>query len=173
MRLEEIIINRLYEDTEDGTFVGLKLYSQDAQRLHQFALDNEIPNPEPVDRLHVTVLFSKTVVPDIKPWGLLKKGMFGMPKEARIFGEGDEKALVIVLDAPDIVKRHKQLLSMYKEAEHSHDEFIPHVTLSYNAGDFDPQTLDLSSLGMITLVEEYTNDIDSGWSGKWKTLDLE
>lgn len=171
MRLEEIILNRLFEAPEDGTFVGYHLYAQDAQRLQQFALDNGIPNPEPADKMHVTVLFSRNPVPNIKPWGMLKKAMYAMPVEARIFGEGDEKALVIVLDAPDVVKRHKQLMQMHKEATHDHADFIPHVTLSYNAGDFDPTTLDVSSIGMITLVEEYTNDIDPGWSGKWKTLE--
>jgi hypothetical protein len=99
--------------------------------------------------------------------------MYATPVEARIFGEGDEKALVLVLDAPDVVKRHKQLMAKHKEATWDHDDYIPHVTLSYNSGDFDPKTLDVSSIGMITLVEEYTNDIDPGWSGKWKTLDTE
>lgn len=171
MRIDEIV--NLREAPEDGTFAGLHLYKQDAQKLHQFALDNKIPNPEPVDRLHVTLLFSRVVIADYEPWGLLKKGMFAMPVEARIFGEGDERALVIVLDSPDIVNRHNQLMAKHKEATWDHDDYIPHVTLSYNAGDFDPKTLDVSSIGMITLVEEYTNDIDPGWSGSWKTLDTE
>jgi hypothetical protein len=173
MRLEEIIINRLVEGPEDGTFAGLHLYGQDAQKLHQFALDNEIPNPEPADRLHVTVLFSRKVVPDFKPLGKLKSPMRGTPIEARIFGEGEERALVLVLDAPEIVARHKYIMSKYEEATHDHQDYIPHVTLSYNVGDFDPKTLDIGSIGMLTFTEEYTNDIDPGWSGKWKTLDLE
>lgn len=162
MRIDEI--TKLTEAPEDGTFAGLRFYAQDAQRLEQFALDNEIPNPEPADKLHVTLLFSKNPIPDYKPWGLLKKGMFATPSEARIFGEGDERALVIVLDSPDIVNRHNQLMKKHKEATYDHDEYIPHVTLSYNAGDFDPETLDTSSLSMLTLVEEYGDDIDPNWS---------
>ena len=173
MRLEEIILDHLFEAPEDGTFAGFHLYPQDAKRLHQFALDNEIPNPEPADRMHVTVLYSRKVVPDFKPLGKLKSPMRGTPIEAKIFGEGDEKALVIVLDAPEVVARHKYIQNKYDEATHDHDEYIPHVTLSYNAGDFDLERLDVSSIGMITLVEEYTKDIDPGWSGKWKALDLE
>ena len=171
MRIDEIV--NLTEAPEDGTFAGLHLYGQDAQRLHQFALENEIPNPEPADRLHVTVVFSRKYIPDFKPLGKLKSPMRGMPIEARIFGEGDERALVIVLDAPEVVARHKYVMDHYEEATYDHDEYIPHVTLSYNAGDFDPETLDVSSIGMVTLVEEYTSDIDPDWSGTWKTLDLE
>lgn len=163
MRIDEIV--QLNEAPEDGTFAGLRFYNQDAQRLAQFALDNEIPNPEPAEKLHVTLLFSRTPVPDYEPWGLLKKGMYATPLEARIFGdEEDDRALVIVLDSPDIVKRHKQLMSQHKEATYDHDEYIPHVTLSYNCGNFDPKTLDVSSLSMLTLVEEYGDDIDPDWS---------
>lgn len=169
MRLEEIIINRLVEGPEDGTFAGFHLYDQDAQRLHQFALENEIPNPEPANKLHVTSMFSRKYIPDFKALGKLKSPMRATPIEARKFGE----ALVIVLDAPEVVARHKYIMDNYSEATYDHDEFIPHVTLSYDCGNFDPETLDVSSLGMITLVEEYTNDINPDWgTGQYKKLEI-
>ena len=167
MRIYEI--TRLTEAPEDGTFAGFHLYKPDARKLHQFALDNEIPNAEPADKMHVTVMFSRTYIPNFKPMGMLKKAIYATPIEVRKFGE----ALVIVLDAPEVVARHKYIMNHYKEATYDHDEFIPHVTLSYDSGRFDEKTLDVSSIGMITLVEEYTNDINPDWgTGQYKKLEL-
>lgn len=161
MRLNEIL--KLFEAPEDGTFAGVRFLPQDAQRLEQFALDNQIPNPNPASKMHVTLLFSKVPVPDYKAYGSYGQGLTATPKDVKIWGEDDEKCLVVTLKCPGLVKRHKQLMKKHPEATWDHDDYIPHVTLSYNVGDFDPSMLDLKSIGQLSLVEEYSDDIDPDW----------
>ncbi len=161
MRLDEIL--KLFEAPEDGTFAGVRFSDASVRTLKEFADANQIPNQTPTEDYHSTLLFSHTPLKDYEPWGAYKSALTAIPKYATIFGDGDEKALVIVLDAPGLVKRHKYLMSKHPEATWDHDDFIPHVTLSYNAGDFDPNSLDVSQIGPLDFVEEYSADIEPDW----------
>lgn len=161
MRLSEI--TKLFEAPEDGTFAGVKFSDASVQELKAFSDKNNIPNPTPPEEYHSTLLFSHTPLPDYTPWGTYKQVLTAIPKDVKIWGEDDEKTLVIVLDAPGLVKRHKYLMSKHPEATWDHDEFIPHVTLSYDAGDFDLNSLDVSDIGPLEFVEEYSSDIEADW----------
>ena len=108
MRLNEIL--KLFEAPEDGTFAGVRFTEQDAQRLEQFAIDNQIPNPNRASKMHVTLLFSKVPVPDYEPYGTYGSGLTATPKDVKIWGDEEEKVLVVLLDCPKLVKRHKQLM---------------------------------------------------------------
>lgn len=166
MRIDEI--TKLFEAPEDGTFAGVRFSDASVQALKEFADANQIPNQTPTEDYHSTLLFSHTPLPDYEPHGAYKSALTAIPKDATIFGEGDEKALVIVLDAPGLVKRHKYLMNKHPEATWDHDEYIPHVTLSYNAGDFDPNSLNVADIGPLEFVEEYGDDIEPDWE---KNLD--
>lgn len=161
MRINEIL--KLNEAPEDGTFAGVRFDDASIRALKKFADANKIPNQTPAEDYHSTLLFSKVPIKDYEAWGGYKSALTAIPKDVTIFGEGDEKALVIVLDAPGLVKRHKYLMSKHPEATWDHDEFIPHVTLSYDSGDFDPNSLDVSQIGPLSFVEEYSNDIEPDW----------
>ena len=164
MRINEIL--KLIESPEDGTFAGAKFSDGSIQALKKFADANNIPNQTPTEDYHSTLLFSHTPLPDYEPWGAYKEALTAIPKYATIFGEGDEKALVIVLNAPGLVKRHKYLMSKHPEATWDYDEYIPHVTLSYNVGDFDPNSINVTNIGPLEFVEEYASDIESDWEKK-------
>lgn len=163
MRLNEIL--QLNEAPEDGTFAGVHFTAQDAQRLEQFANDNQIPNPNPASKMHVTLLFSTTPVPDYKPYGSYGSGLTATPKGVKIWGDDEEKVLVVTLDCPKLVKRHKDLMKKHPEATWDHDGYIPHVTLSYDVGDFDPSILNVKEIGQLRIIEEYGDDIDPDWTG--------
>lgn len=166
MRIDELL--RLNEAPEDGTFAGVHFSNASVQALKEFADANQIPNQTPIEDYHSTLLFSRSPLPNYEPWGAYKSALTAIPKYATIFGEGDEKALVIVLDAPGLVKRHKYLMSKHPEATWDHDEYLPHVTLSYNAGDFDPNSLNVTDIGPLEFIEEYGADIEPDWE---KNLD--
>lgn len=161
MRLSEI--TKLLESSEDGTFAGVKFSDASMQTLKAFSDKNNIPNPTPPEDYHATLLFSHVPLPDYTPWGTYKQVLTAIPKDVKIWGEGDEKALIIVLDAPGLVKRHKYLMNKHPEATWDHDEFIPHVTLSYDAGDFDLNSLDVTDIGPLEFIEEYSADIEEDW----------
>lgn len=158
MRLDEIL--KLIEAPEDGTFVGVKFLPADAQKLESFSIENQVPNPNPATKMHITLLFSTNPIPDYKPYGQYKSGLTATPKDVKIWGEDEEKVLVLILESPQLVKRHQYLMKKHPNAKWDFPEYIPHVTLSYDVGDFDPKVLDISKLGKLTLVEEYGEDID-------------
>ncbi len=161
MRISEII--KLYEAPEDGTFAGVKFDQSSIQTLKNFIDENKIPNPTPPEDYHVTLLFSHTPLPNYEPVGSYKQALTAIPKYATIFGEDEEKALVIVLDAPGLVKRHKYLMNKHPEATWDHDEYLPHVTLSYDVGDFNIEKLNVDDIGMLQIIEEYSDDIEPDW----------
>lgn len=161
MRIDEIY--RLLEDPEDGTFAGVKFSSASSQKLLDFTERNDVPNPTPVGKHHITLLFSRVPLPNYKPIGKLKKPLTVIPIDVKLWGEADEKVLVVVLDAPALVNRHKKLMTQHPEAIWEHDEYIPHVTLSYDAGDYDINRLDIKKLGSLTVFEEYKEDIEPDW----------
>lgn len=166
MRLDEIL--KLFEAPEDGTFAGVHFDDHSVNALQQFVDDNQIPNQTPPDKYHATLLFSKVPIKGYEPHGAYKQALTATPKDVTIFGEGDEKALVIVLNAPELVKRHKYLMNKHPEATWDYDEYIPHVTLSYNAGDFNIGTLNVADIGPLSIIEEYGADIEPDWE---KNLD--
>ena len=160
---DQIALENIFESLEDGTFAGVKFSGASVQKLKAFSDKNNIPNPTPSEEYHSTLLFSHTPLPDYKPWGSYKAALTAIPKYATIFGDDDEKALVIVFDAPGLVKRHKYLMRKHPEATWDHDDFIPHVTLSYDVGDFDPNSLNVTDIGPLDIVEEYVADIEADW----------
>jgi len=160
---DQVALENIFEASEDGTFAGVKFSNESVQKLKAFSDKNNIPNPTPPEDYHVTLLFSRTPLPDYTPRGSYKAALTAIPKYATIFGDDDEKALVIVFDAPGLVKRHKYLMRKHPEATWDHDDFIPHVTLSYDVGDFDPNSLNVTDIGPLDIVEEYVADIEADW----------
>jgi len=160
MRIDEILLR---EAPEDGTYAGVRFWGEDVKKLEAFVAENNIPNPLPSEDYHSTLLFSKVPVPDYEPHGLYKMSLTAMPIDVKLWGEDEEKALVIILDCPQLVKRHEYLMKKHPEATWDHPEFIPHVTLSYDAGDFDISKLNVKDIGMLSIVEEYSDDIVPDW----------
>ena len=161
MRIDEIV--KLVEAPEDGTFAGVRFDNESVQKLKDFSEDNNIPNQTPIEDYHATLLFSKVPVPEYQPQGKLRTPLTATPNDVKIWGEDEEKALVVTLMCPKLVARHEQLMKQHPNATYDHDEYIPHVTLSYNVGDFDTNSLDISKLGELVIDEEYGDDIDPDW----------
>lgn len=159
-------ITKITEAPEDGTFAGTRFDDMSVQELTRFAAENNIPNQVPPEDLHSTLLFSHMPLPDYKPRGMYKAALTAIPKDVKLWGDDEEKALVIILDSPGLVRRHKYLMDKHPEATWDHNEFIPHVTLSYDVGNFDISTLDVRKIGVLQFVEEYKDDIEPDWEKK-------
>lgn len=165
MRLYEIR-RQITEAPEDGTFAGVRFSEESVEQIMEFIEENDIPNSTPIDELHITLLFSKVPVPEYKPYGEYKKPLTAVPNGAKLWGQDEEKALVITLDCPALERRHKSLMAKHENATYDFDEYIPHVTLSYDAGEFDIDSLDYEDLGELEIVEEYRSDIEPSWKDK-------
>jgi patatin-like phospholipase/acyl hydrolase len=63
---------------------------------------------------------------------------------------------VLELDSPYLHGRFAEAMAL--GATYDFDEYIPHITLSYNAGDIDIEALNHNSMD-INLVEEYVESL--------------
>lgn len=73
----------------------------------------------------------------------------------------DQKALVMRLNSPAIIKRHEFLMKEYG-LSYNHEQFKPHITVTYNYCGGDISKL-LPYEGHIILGEEYAEDMDLDW----------
>lgn len=156
-----------------GKYIGIR-FTPDSKKQLRDIVDNEgIPNGIEDDDIHSTVAYSKkSRIPGYEP-----TGKFNEPEEAEIedfdiFSSDDDapNCLVAKLKAPTLVDRHNQ--TMKHGASYDYDEYIPHITLSYDAGDWSRDDLDnLAKKYKGTKVfadEEYENEILDDFSDKYK-----
>lgn len=125
-----------------GKYVGIRFTPDTKATLRQIIDTEGVPNPINPEKLHSTVACSRgNNIP-----GYEVDGKFEEPEEAEIdcftiFPSQDGKnCLVAKLSAPTLVDRHNK--TMQHGANYDYDEYIPHVTLSYDAGEWDESSLD-------------------------------
>ena len=102
-----------------------------------------IPMPVPKEQIHTTIVYSRRDFPcPIGEEIVLKNPLDFCPSGFTLLGkpEDDQACLVMLLDADPLVDVHEMLVQ--KGAEHDYDDYIPHVTLSYNV----PKNFDHSSI---------------------------
>lgn len=92
------------------------------------------------DDLHVTITFSRTPVDWMKmgsPWSENDKGELVVPAGgARIVEPlGDKGAVVLLFNSSALSWRHEEMVR--NGASHDFDEYQPHVSITYAAGDID------------------------------------
>lgn len=160
----------LYEQpSKKGSYAGVKFDKDTNRALHKYIKENKIPNSTRPDRFHSTVLYSRKHLPNYKPAGKLDPPMTGNPTGLTVWEtQGDNgpktNCLIFQYDCPDLVDRHKSLMKEH-EATYDYPDFKPHVTLSYDIGDMDVDSLpDVSGVGPVNIVEEYGEDLDLDWA---------
>ena len=127
-----------------GTYVSVKYTDTTTMILSQMMGIWQIKNPVSPNKLHTTVIYSRTPIPledqrDIDVHELRALGWSFIPKKFELFPfsgtDSVKKVLVMTLHAPELESLHKKLVDM--GATHDFDEYIPHITLSYDAEGFD------------------------------------
>jgi hypothetical protein len=124
-----------------GVFVGWLLSAASAENLYNFAKLQGVQHINPPEEMHCTIIYSPSSYTD-------KFGDFylKMPIElnshssptTRILGKpGSEGALVTTYHSTILANRHRYWRDE-KNMQHSYPDFLPHVTLSYNALEQDP-----------------------------------
>jgi hypothetical protein len=147
-------------EQQKGTYAAYKYSKRTEGWLNQF-IDNHKLH-EPNRDFHTTLLYSTVGAPTLSTSG-------GDINVSPVTFAGFEKfgaALVIKLDAPYMVERHKELMSKHPELVYDYDEYIPHITLSYDAEHIDTATLDASYFNgfEFEVVLEYHEALDLEWA---------
>ena len=166
-------LRELMEDVSKGTYAGVYFDEDTKKAVKKYLEDNDIPKPVNVDKLHTTLLYSRKFLPDYIPGGMYDKPLIGTPVELVVWktqgDEGKEPAncLVMKYDCPELVDRHKSLMKEHG-ATFDYPEYTPHITLSYDIGDMDVDSLSdiKETIKQVGIVEEYGEDLQLDWAHK-------
>lgn len=152
----------VFAKADANLYVARWLTPESAQRLHEWAEAQGFKNVIPSELMHVTVVHSSTPVTGMTP--AQDSQLVGPGRWLSTLGK-DGKALVMMFSSPDLQERFKQ----FKAAGATWDfpSYMPHITLSYDAGDdagavwsmVEAPTFDLL-LGPETFQDSNSNWVD-------------
>jgi hypothetical protein len=146
---------RLFEfDTTDGIYVGVRFCPKTVDRLHNLQKELSIPNPLDPTEFHTTVCYSSISV----PWQAGTVTGKAKPMSWAIYPAQDGKnCLVLELDSEYLHRRHYVARSL--GATHGYPSYKPHVTLSYDVGEFSVDNIELPDFHL-DITEEYTEALN-------------
>lgn len=153
----------LENEGKPGTYAGMKFSHTSELNIRKYLVQNDVPNPVPQDKLHVTLLYSRKHMDGFKPIGPLLEPMKVRVIEFSVWDTQDgKKALVAQLDAPKLIIRHKVLMKKFG-GTFDYDEYRPHFTMSYDVGpDFNKDNLPKMTVPLY-LEREYGQDLNTNW----------
>jgi 2'-5' RNA ligase len=141
-----------------GTYVGLRVLDPANMALYAHCQANNIPvkQSEFERRLHVTLIYSRKRCPKLfaDPGHKFEATVKGYD----IFGQGNERILVALLNAPSVSARHLMLMAKHN-ATYDFPVYLPHITLCHN---FTGNVEDITPINFpIILGAEYMEDLDT------------
>lgn len=151
----------LLESQKDPLYVSVTPDSNTKATIKRIQHQYNIPNPLDTAKIHCTLIYSRT--PCDKPIISADSTYNATFKSFDIFDTRDGKrCLVIKLTSRDLSARHKALM---KEMGASYDfaTYIPHITLSYDVGDYDWQQIKSSTIGNISFGHEKYSVLNEIW----------
>jgi hypothetical protein len=130
----------------DGVYVGVRPVGSSIHLLHDWILEQGIPNPVAAHAAHVTVLFSRAPV-QVNVDRDRKYIAHG--KSFQVMRHRFEKtdALVLELDSPSLQARHAELIRA--GGSHDYPSYLAHVTLTTNVEEFDWSQLQVPEFPLV------------------------
>lgn len=148
------------ENFENGIFAAAKLSQSSIDAIAAYIAAYDIPNPIPKKELHTTLIYSEKGNADFEAQDNYDSEIKATFTSFDKFGK-DNEVLVMKVESDELHKRHKELMSTYN-LSYNFDEYRPHITLSYDAKDFDISKLD-DYYGDIIFIGEESNELDTDW----------
>ena len=117
--------------TKTGIYMEALYNEESNKKLEDFCLNLSLNSVEWKNDFHTTILFSKQPFDGEIDFPMIRDRLV-FPKELKLFSTNnpDMNALVLTLEAPQLVKIHKEYMKRYNLA-YDFDEYQPHVTLAY------------------------------------------
>ena len=151
------------KQTSKGVYVAVKYNQSAGDDLLDFIKKYNIPSTLKAEDFHTTLIYSRKFA-DIKELddNMEDSEIVAEPIELHVFETFDKKrALVIKLDCPYLDERHKYLMQKY-DLTYDYEEYIPHITLSYDIGDLEvPKVLkDVKFPEFFRIQAEYQEELN-------------
>jgi 2'-5' RNA ligase len=143
----------LLEQDKQPMFMGVRPDPNTIRWIRGIIERYKVPNHCPDASFHTTLIYSRkpTVLPKLQSHKLYKASF----NKLEIFNTRDGKrCLVIRLDSPELQTRHRQLMQDL-DASYDFDQFLPHITLSYDVGESFRAPSDIPPRKAIYLEREY------------------
>ena len=153
------IIKELEKNT-NIQYVAVRLSQSSKNKVELYLKENKIKNPITKDKMHVTVMYSTTII-DMKDALLDKKiKEYLIPLKFNIWKTQDgANGLVVEMESEYLKKRH--FYWKERNGKPLYPEFKVHLSLSYNVGDdFDLSALDIDKFPIVDVVEEYAEPLN-------------
>jgi hypothetical protein len=118
----------------DGTYVAVKVLYPTLAWIEEYVRAHRIPQVHEDRQVHhATIIWSRRHCPNLKPeHDVVHRASVN---DIHVFRSDGKNCLVLLLDAPTLVKRHNHLMKVHG-ATYDYPEFIPHVTIAYDIGDY-------------------------------------
>jgi len=149
------------------TYAAVRFNDRTLDALEALIKSFDIPNPVPRDKLHCTLLYSKTLLSKYQPAGAISppwKSDFIEPLLRKTNG----KYVTLYFGCKKLEERYRVLM---KEHVGFAIDFRPHITLSYDAIDFDGKGKNILSeveeLNPLEMIFEYVEAFDNDWEKKF------
>jgi hypothetical protein len=156
-------ISELEEAQQTGTYVGVNFSEETIRNLAAYQKTHNIPNPTPADKLHTTILYSRRHV-DWRPKTDLALLVSPEHSDITVFnGRDGSRCLVWKYQSEYLTKRFD--LGRALGATFDYDSYKPHITLSYDIGNFDFASLPVPDFN-IEIVGEYAEPLEQDWQEK-------
>ncbi len=147
---------------EKGTYIGVRYDEQSMERIVALANVVGFPNPLHKGMLHSTLIYSTEFLPVLT--GGKEVEYEAWMCHLKIWPTDRGNILVLILKSPAMETRHQQWLN--RGAKHSYDDYAPHITLSYNVGDWTiPSWYEIPKF-RLTANWEYVEELKLDWGKK-------
>ncbi len=148
-----------FKTLKHGTYIAATPTEESLDSLVKLQKRLGIKNPVTRDSMHCTIIYSLRGDPNVRPYAT---GWTAEAAGLRLLGE-EKNCLVLELHSDDLTRRHEQL--KMGGLTHTFDEYVPHITLSYDyqGEDIDDDLLYDHDGDCVVLVEfesEYSEPLE-------------
>lgn len=167
-----MLLSHLYElappQTEAGTYAAVTFSEDTVASLAELQEKLEVPNPLDSSDFHSTLLYSRKPLPNYIAQGELTPVVTSDTEDFTLqiwpSNGGEKNVLVLSYPCEWLTNRWESLMEEH-QASWDFPDFTPHVTLSYDVGDWKPseQIVQFASKKPIVIVNEYSKPLDEDW----------
>ena len=169
-----MLLSHLYEKATPpkagtGTYAAVTFSESTVASLADLQEKLEIPNPLDSSDFHSTLLYSRVPLPNYVAQGELSPVVTSDTEDFTLqiwpSNGGEKNVLVLTYPCEWLSNRWESVMKEHG-ATWDFPDFTPHVTLSYDVGDWKPkeQIVQFTSKKPIAIVNEYSKPLDEDWS---------
>jgi hypothetical protein len=155
--LTSTTLKKTHIEKRNGTYAALKYEDGTIKIIGDLIELWNIPNPLKPEKLHTTIIYSRSPIPAGKQHNMNRaemksKGWKFLPSHLGLLKSSPHSpitdVLVLFLKAPELVELHDSL--KVNGASHDFDGYDPHITLSYNLPEsFDWKSLEIPPIYLV------------------------